>query len=322
MATNSLHLNPRSPHWWRQAARRRLGAFLAVAAVVALSACASEHHATASVAATVTGREAPTLAARQPEGTSTAPTPVDSPPSCPLRLPRRLPAREIVVPILMYHRIAFIRRASTPVITRHLTVHPADFERQMRWLKRHGYHTVTQQELFAALMCGERLRRKPIMITLDDGYRDTYTQASPILQRLGMRATAYVITGRISGADKSFLTWRQVHGLERRGVEIASHTVSHRGLPLLSDAEAFDELVRSRKTLERKLGHRVPWLAYPFGAYDPRIESLARRAGYLLATTTELDARQSARRPLALPRLRVLDTTGVSGLAAVLTAYT
>ncbi|HXV34316.1 MAG TPA: hypothetical protein VD769_09920 [Gaiellaceae bacterium] len=62
----------------------------------------------------------------------------------------------------------------------------------------------------------------------------------------------------------------------------------------------------------------MPWLAYPIGAFDARIERLARRAGYLLAVTTQWGTRQSAQRPFALPRLRVLDSTGVSGLAAML----
>ncbi|MGH3115195.1 MAG: hypothetical protein ACRDOP_17175, partial [Gaiellaceae bacterium] len=61
-------------------------------------------------------------------------------------------------------------------------------------------------------------------------------------------------------------------------------------------------------------------LAYPFGAYDARIECLAWRAGYVLAVTTESGVQQSARRPLALPRLRILDSTGVRGLAAMLAA--
>jgi peptidoglycan/xylan/chitin deacetylase (PgdA/CDA1 family) len=167
-------------------------------------------------------------------------------------------------------------------------------------------------------MCGRPLGSKPILITFDDGYRDNYVNASPVLARLGLRATAYVISGRISNGDPTFLTWLQLRRLERRGVEIGSHTVSHRSLTGLSTAQAWTELVRSRRVLERRLGHRIPWLAYPFGAYDGRIEGLARRAGYLLAVTTEWGSRQSARRPLALHRLRVLDSTGVRGLAAML----
>lgn len=312
MATYSLHLNLRA------------GAALAAVALVAFPACASAGRAAASQSAvpssTVTvGSDEPAPVQRPPLGGGAAP--IEDRDTCPLRLPNPLPNREVVVPILMYHRISVVT-ASTPEVTRRLTVDPAVFAHQMGWLKRHGYHTVTQRELFDALMCGRRLARKPIMVTFDDGYRDAYKNAAPVLDRLDMRATAYVITGRISGKDASFLTWKQIRGLERRGVEVASHTVSHRALTTLSDQDALQELVRSRKTLERKLGHRVPWLAYPIGAYDAHVESLTRQAGYLLSVTTEWGARQSARRPFALKRLRVLDSTGVSGLAAMLAAST
>jgi peptidoglycan/xylan/chitin deacetylase (PgdA/CDA1 family) len=238
---------------------------------------------------------------------------------CALRLPARLPDRAITVPILMYHRIN-IAPPSAPSGTRHLTVDPADFARQMHWLKRHGYHTVSQRELFDALMCGRPLAARPIMITFDDGYRDVFFKASPVLARLGMRATAYVITDRISNGDPSFLTWTLLHALERRGIEIGSHTVSHVDLTRLPDRRVLDELVRSRHALERELRHRVPWLAYPLGAFDARVEQLARDSGYLLAVTTRAGTLQSARQPLSLHRLRVLDTTGVRGLAAMLRA--
>ena len=236
-----------------------------------------------------------------------------------LRLPTPLPKRHVVVPILMYHRIN-VARPSEPAVSRRLTVHPADFARQMAWLKRRGYRTVTQRELFAALFEGRSLGRRPILITFDDGYRDVFFKASPVLSRHGFRATAYVISGRISAGDSSFLTWPLLRALERRGVEIGSHTVRHRDLTSLSTRETLAELVHSRRTLERALGHPVQWLAYPFGRYDARVEWLARRAGYVLATTTRDGVRQSASAPLSLRRLRVLDSTGVRGLAQLLAA--
>jgi peptidoglycan/xylan/chitin deacetylase (PgdA/CDA1 family) len=234
-----------------------------------------------------------------------------------LTLPRRLPDREVVVPILMYHRIN-VSPPATPAITRRLTVHPSVFRRQMQWLRRHRYHTITQRELFLALIHRRPLPRKPILITFDDGYRDAFYRAAPVLSRLRMRATAYVITGRIVDGDRAFLSWGLIRGLERRGIEIGSHSVNHRGLTQLSDRELLRELVGSRRALERGLGHPVQWFAYPFGDYDARVERLARRAGYALAVTTEAGSVQSARRPLALRRLRIIDSTGVSGLAAML----
>ena len=69
---------------------------------------------------------------------------------------------------------------------------------------------------------------EPVMITFDDGYRDVLWHAAPVLHRLHMPATEYVITGRVSNGDPSFLTWPQLGRLEKLGVTIGSHTVTHR----------------------------------------------------------------------------------------------
>jgi peptidoglycan/xylan/chitin deacetylase (PgdA/CDA1 family) len=215
----------------------------------------------------------------------------------------------------MYHRINKLL-PTLPEMTRRLTVEPAMFARQMAWLDAHGYHAITQAQLYEALTNRRRLPARPVLITFDDGYRDVYEHAVPILARLDMPATAYVITGRISGPDPSFLTWRMLRSMERLGVEIGSHTVTHADLPSLSDARAFGELVHSRRALERRLGHPVRWLAYPYGHNASRIVRLARRAGYLLAVTTEPGSEQPADDPLRLHRCGIIDTTGVAGLAA------
>jgi peptidoglycan/xylan/chitin deacetylase (PgdA/CDA1 family) len=226
-------------------------------------------------------------------------------------------ARHLAVPILMYHRIDYLR-PSLPEMTRRLTVDPTDFEHQMEWLKQHGFHTLTQRELLDAVSGGRPLPAKPILITFDDGYRDVLGKASPVIQRLRLHATEYVISGRLDGSDSSFLTVPELRLLEQRGIEIGSHTVTHADLPALSDAQAFEELATSRSTLERALGHPVRWFAYPYGAYDGRVVGLVARAGYRLAVTTRSGSCQDTSHPLELKRLEVLDTTGVRGLAAML----
>jgi peptidoglycan/xylan/chitin deacetylase (PgdA/CDA1 family) len=236
-----------------------------------------------------------------------------------LRLPASLPTRTIALPILMYHRIDVLR-PTLPAMTHRLTVAPADFAAQMAWLKRAGFHPVTERQAFEALEHGARLPSKPIMISFDDGYRDVLEYASPVLARLGMPATAYVITGRISGSDPSFLTWKNLRVLEQRGIEIGSHTVTHADLTQLPDAQAMSELCDSRAALERRLGHPVQWFAYPYGREDARVAELAHRAGYVLAVTTRSGSTQSAASPLELHRYEVLDTTGASGLASLLGA--
>ena len=241
-----------------------------------------------------------------------------SPPWAPrLALPRVLPARTVAVPILMYHRVAPLS-PRLPAITNALTVSPADFAAEMRWLHRAGFRALTQEQLFAALERGARLPRRPVLITFDDGYRNVLWHAAPVLHRLRMPATAYVVTGRISGPDPSFLTWDELGALQRLGFDIGSHTVDHLELPLLSPAQAREQLVASRLALEQHLGHPVQWFSYPAGAEDASVLPLVRRAGYVLAVTTHPGRLQSARRPFELRRYEVLDTTGVSGLRALL----
>lgn len=236
-----------------------------------------------------------------------------------LSLPATLPARTLNVPILMYHRIDVLR-STLPAITRALTVAPGDFAAQMRWLHAHGFHAVTQEQLFAALEHGKRLPASPILITFDDGYRDVLKYAAPVMKRLGLHGTAYVITNRISGSDVSFLSWLQLNALQEKGIEIGSHTVDHAELPRLTDPAALQELLQSRHALELHLHHPVQWFAYPAGKFDARTEALVRQAGYVLAVTTQSGSTQDARAPFALHRYEVLDTTGVRGLASILGA--
>jgi peptidoglycan/xylan/chitin deacetylase (PgdA/CDA1 family) len=217
----------------------------------------------------------------------------------------------------MYHRIDYLR-PTLPAITRSLTVDPGDFAAQMEWLRAHGYHSIRQLQLFDALEHGAKLPPKPILITFDDGYRDVFGKAMQVLTRLHMHATVYVITARISGPDPSFLTWGQLVRLERRGFDIGSHTVHHVELPAVPSSVATGELIDSRHTLERHLGHPVQWFAYPAGQFDSATAALARRAGYVLAVTTKPGAVQYGNAPLELRRYEILDTSGVPGLRAIL----
>jgi len=212
------------------------------------------------------------------------PAPAALRPPADLVLPARLPHRLLAVPILMYHRIGPIVR-SAPAITEALTVTPAVFDAQMRWLRGDGFHAITQLQLFDALEHGARLPPSPVLITFDDGYRDVLWNAAPLLHRLRMPATAYVITGRIDDGDPSFLSW---------------------------------PLEASRRALQRQLRTPVQWFAYPAGAADAAVAELVRRAGYVLAVTTRPGDVQSAAEPFLLHRDEILDTTGLHGLEALL----
>jgi len=236
----------------------------------------------------------------------------------PNRLPQPLPARTLTVPILMYHRVGRLPAVSGPY-SAGLTVQPSVFAAQMEWLVRHGFHAISMQQLFDALEWGRPpLPPRPVAITFDDGYTDVLWNAEPVLHRLHMPATAFVITDRIGGPDHSFLSWPELRDLEADGFAIGSHTVHHLDLTRISPAQAWLELSRSRRTLERRLGVPVDWFAYPAGAEDPAVVRLVRRAGYLLAVTTTPGFVQSAREPFLLHRDEIGRSDGLAGFAALL----
>lgn len=235
-----------------------------------------------------------------------------------LGLPARLPARTLDVPILMYHRIGSVPPGARGPYIRGLTVAPLAFAAQMRWLVANGFHAIGERQLLSALEWGGRLPPKPVMITFDDGYRDVLYNAEPVLHRLRMPATAYIITDRVGGPDPSFLDWGNLRALERDGFTIGSHTVHHLDLTTLSPAAAWLELDRSRALLRRRLHRAVDWFAYPAGREDAQVVALARRAGYLLAVTTQPGALQSAETPLLLHRDEILGGESLSSFAALL----
>lgn len=246
--------------------------------------------------------------------------PVKTVPS--LTLPDPLPTRTVRVPILMYHRIAVLA-GDEPAVTVGLTVDPGEFTLQMQWLKDSGFTSITQMQLYDALELGKPLPPKPVLITFDDGYRGIATTAAPIMTRVGMIGTAYVITDRIAQLKKTaptWLTWPQLRTLEQRGWDIGSHTVSHSEIPHMSTDAAMKTLRGSRFVLEKHLGHPVQWFCYPAGAVNAAAVADVQKAGYVLATTTQSGLDHSAANPLELSRIRIANNTGVRGLAAALSS--
>ena len=281
-----------------------------VFAVVAASAIL--HRTTASSAASAA--ETPTAnAAKTVKPVKTVPS---------LTLPDPLPTRTVRVPILMYHRIAVLA-GDEPAVTVGLTVDPGEFTLQMQWLKDSGFTSITQMQLYDALELGKPLPPKPVLITFDDGYRGIATTAAPIMTRVGMIGTAYVITDRIAQLKKTaptWLTWPQLRTLEQRGWDIGSHTVSHSEIPHMSTDAAMKTLRGSRFVLEKHLGHPVQWFCYPAGAVNAAAVADVQKAGYVLATTTQSGLDHSAANPLELSRIRIANNTGVRGLAAALSS--
>ncbi|AJQ29110.1 polysaccharide deacetylase family protein [Pelosinus fermentans] len=181
------------------------------------------------------------------------------------------------IPVLNYHQINNKDHNT-------LTLSSTEFEAQINYLYQEGYTGISPDQLADYLQSGKKLPPKPILITLDDGYKDNYQVAYPILQKYHFTATIFVITDFVNNYGK-YLTWNQIREMSDNGVSFEAHTLSHISLPKASDEEIRNQLVKSKEAIEWRLGKKVDYLAYPGGEYDQRVIGLAKEAGYRAAFT-------------------------------------
>jgi peptidoglycan/xylan/chitin deacetylase (PgdA/CDA1 family) len=159
-----------------------------------------------------------------------------------------------------------------------LSVAPDDFQAQMDWLYANHYHPVNFDQIRAYFAGRQPLPARPVVITLDDGYKDLYTAAYPILAARGFTAVAYVVSGFVGRPE--YVSRSEVLQMDRGGIEIASHTVNHADLGRSSLGSTTYELVQSKRWLEGVLGHPVTDFAYPSGKFNLQTIQVLRQAGY------------------------------------------
>ena len=234
-----------------------------------------------------------------------------------LTLPATPAPRTVRVPILTWHRVHLFATELTKSIPDE-TVEPGVFQAEISALAGHGYHAISQLQLYDALFHGAPLPSKPVLLSVDDGYVDDVNQILPVLKANHMVATFYIITGRFH--EPGFLNTAQVRRLDLAGMDIGAHTRTHVPLNAIPTGEMKNQILGSRDDLQRVLGHPVQWFAYPFGAYSAAVVDEVRRAGFVLAVTTNGGAAESSAAPLTMPRIHVGRAQTAAGLLACMAA--
>lgn len=197
--------------------------------------------------------------------------------------------------ILAHHRVFDDSRKNS------LAVSPKAIERQLDFFIKRGYKNVTLAELTDILLTKPHKNEKYFVITFDDGYKDNYTYALPLLKRKGLVATLFITVGYI-GNNQPFhfdkkrfetflpedmpLIWEEVKILAENGWEIGSHTLTHSILTSLSEEEAKREIESSKQIIETKLGRDVTSFCYPAGRYNLSIAEMVKEAGYKSAVVS------------------------------------
>jgi peptidoglycan/xylan/chitin deacetylase (PgdA/CDA1 family) len=225
---------------------------------------------------------------------------------------RRLRNRSSGAVFLCYHSIA-------PEGPRYLTISAELFERQMATLQRRGIIGGGLEQLTD--VAAGRAAPRTVFLTFDDGFRDNFETALPILREYGQRAFVFPLaplleTGtplewpevredcRRYPTTMRSVTWSMLEQMKEGGFEVGSHTLSHPHLPELGDEELREELWQSRATIRERLGS-CDTLAYPFGEWSPRVAAAAAECGYRFAFSLPSRSGQRDATPLSIPRVNV-----------------
>lgn len=213
---------------------------------------------------------------------------------------------------LCYHSIA---ARGAP----YLALPPETFARQLGMLRRFGYRSGSFADL-ARLARGERLPRRTVFLTFDDGFCDNFEVAMPLLREHGFHPLVFLLPRHVDcGAALDWpevteyharepelmrsMTWAEVGEMAALGAEFGGHTITHPHLCDLDDDALARELGESRSLIESRLGS-CEALAYPFGEWDERVARAAGAAGYRFAFSLPQGPQREGG-PLCIPRVNV-----------------
>jgi peptidoglycan/xylan/chitin deacetylase (PgdA/CDA1 family) len=217
--------------------------------------------------------------------------------------------------VLMYHKVNDL--PGNP-----LTMPVSLFDEQMDQLRELGYTVVDLDAVLEHYVGGKALPPRAVLITFDDGYHDNLENAARVLRKYGYPGVLFVPIGYLGdplplpheerlaaqGILNRTIDWEEVAELEREGIRIESHGISHRPLADLEVDEAAREIALSKFRLEDRLGRPVRAFSYVKGSeahYKPVHLSLVRQAGYDLAFTAVSGANSPATDPLQLRRYNI-----------------
>ncbi len=202
--------------------------------------------------------------------------------------------------VLTYHRVRDDGKYSD------ISVTTKNLDNQLRYLKK-NFDVIPLMEAVKSLQNGRRPKSDLTSISFDDGYKDNFSKALPVLKRHEIPATIFLVSDYIGKFD-DMLNIKELNSMKSHHIEFGSHTVNH---PILSDLDANDityEIHRSKQDLEKLLQSEISLFAYPKGKrrhYNETAKSELRKAGYIASFTTENGALQKSGDIYSLKRIGI-----------------
>lgn len=202
--------------------------------------------------------------------------------------------------VITYHRIR------DDNIDRDISVSIKNFEKQMKYLAN-NYNIISIDDLLKNINRHKINFLDNIAITFDDGFKDNYTNAYPILKKYRLPITIFLISG-ILGKDSNMLSISDIIEMKKHCINFGSHTRTHNILSNIGDNQLTEEISESKEYLENLINEKILYFAYPQGKnhhFNTIVKSLVKNAGYKAAFTMENKTIDLNSDMFALPRIGI-----------------
>lgn len=183
------------------------------------------------------------------------------------------------IPVLMYHSI-------TDNNKKMFRVTKDNFYDQMRYLKDNDFIILSMDEMYEHFKTNKSFEDKSIAITFDDGYKDNYYNAYPILKEFGMNATIFVVTDYLD--ESAYLSVKEIKEMQLNNIDIESHTTNHAKLDKLTEVDRINTLRDSKDYIDEVLNKEVKYISYPYGRCNKQVVRDAYLEGYKMSFTTKV----------------------------------
>lgn len=266
---------------------------------------------------TPTNTPTPTLTNTPPPGATFTPTPTPTfppPQAGPLPTPNGIYSYTLKVPVLMYHYIS-IPPEGADIYRTDLSVSPELFRAHMQYLAENGFTPIDLYTLSRAITQHDDLPAKPVIITIDDGYRDNYENGLPILKEFGFTATIFLATNFLDDGHPGYLTWAMVKEMSDAGIQFEPHSKSHSDLSDRGRDFLIYEMLGSQETIAAHIGYTPRYFAYPSGRYDETAMQVLEELGFWGAVTTMGGTWHSYENRFEWKRVRIHNYTTVEDFA-------
>lgn len=210
----------------------------------------------------------------------------------------------VVGEIWMLHRV--VEHVSNVPEQKELEVTVAWLEQKINEYRNKGYTFVSIDNL--------PKHGRWVCLTFDDGYRDNYTVAYPMLKLLGVPFTVYVTSGFIDNQLSMWWYPNQQLGMSSDELQlmdadplctIGAHTVSHPKLDTLTREQQYHEIAESKQTLEALLGHEIKHFSFPHGAHNDDTLAICRKLGFRTVVQSWGGPLRRGENPYPLPRINM-----------------